>query len=251
MKLTHFSIQHLAILALAASLGTQAVAQTTLPTNFQPPVLENRAPLFFPQRLTNEGVFSGVVTVQVAVDEQGTVEDWLPLATTHEGFIEQLGPIDKWEFRPATRDGTPVPSALILELRFEKGSVVSMTVNEMASSFLNTVTNRYSTLKSRVSRISELDALPKPITIVNPPSSVPEGSKGGSVVVSFYIDEQGRVRLPLLSDIQCDDALAAAAYNAVTQWRFDAPTVRGRPVIVRAEQKFIFKPQEAQASAAE
>jgi TonB family protein len=60
------------------------------------------------------------------------------------------------------------------------------------------------------------------------------------MVVQFYIDQEGKVRMPVLADVDCDLELAAAAYDAVRTWSFEPPTVKGRPVIVTARQKFVF-----------
>ena len=62
--------------------------------------------------------------------------------------------------------------------------------------------------------------------------------------MDFLIDEEGRVRLPAVSRAtnEANEELAAAAVTAVTQWRFEPPTAKGKPVLVRAQQDFAFQP---------
>ena len=61
----------------------------------------------------------------------------------------------------------------------------------------------------------------------------------GQVVLDFYIDEQGRPRMPVVTHSD-DDALNLAAVEALSHWRFVPPTRNGVPVMVRAKQSFRF-----------
>lgn len=61
----------------------------------------------------------------------------------------------------------------------------------------------------------------------------------GDVTVSFYIDEQGAVRMPYVLG-QPNLELADLAVEAVRQWKFEPPTRQGRPVLVHAQQLFRF-----------
>jgi TonB family protein len=62
--------------------------------------------------------------------------------------------------------------------------------------------------------------------------------------VEFYIDPQGNVRMPSVSreTIEANEELSAVAIAAVSQWQFDPPLAKGRPVLVLAQQDFTFKP---------
>jgi hypothetical protein len=46
--------------------------------------------------------------------------------------------------------------------------------------------------------------------------------------------------------IVANEELAAAAITAVSQWQFEPPTSKGRPVLVLAHQDFEFKPAASQ-----
>ena len=62
--------------------------------------------------------------------------------------------------------------------------------------------------------------------------------------MEFYIDPQGRVRIPSVSreTIEANPGLAAAAVTAVSQWQFAPPVSNGKPVLVVASQDFSFRP---------
>jgi len=78
----------------------------------------------------------------------------------------------------------------------------------------------------RLSRVwfRELDRTPVPRHVVEPQGFPSQAS--GPVVIEFYIDEQGRVRVR--GEGGRNAAFANAALAAVSQWRFDPPTRGGR-----------------------
>ncbi len=238
MKASLNIVRTLVGMALVGTLpSTQVAAQ-----KFGPAVRESNVSLPNPERMVSRGILEGVVKVQVEINEKGAVNDWLVLAVTDDAFVEPLSrTIMGWRFRPATRDGVAVPSGLLCELRFSKGDVVSLTIGEMVGAYMNQIGSRGTLLQSRVAQFSDLDAIPRPINIAQPPlPDLPPERQGGDMVVQFYIDQEGKVRMPVLADVDCDLELAAAAYDAVRTWSFEPPTVKGRPVIVTARQKFVF-----------
>ena len=95
-------------------------------------------------------------------------------------------------------------------------------------------------------RLSQLDRIPTPTKVVEP--GVPLAAKNMTeklvVTVHFYIDEQGRVRMPAVdrASSQSAEPFAAEALAAVTQWQFEPPLSHGRPVLVAARQDFNFTP---------
>ncbi|KAF0093031.1 MAG: TonB family protein [Puniceicoccaceae bacterium 5H] len=234
----------------AALLGlvfaTGPAVQLQAQENYEPPKILKRASLNYPEYLTGQGIMEGTVLIQVETDPEGNVEDWLTLSATHDGFVRHLTrSIAQWRFTPATQNGEPVYGALLIEVRFEYNSVASLTTGEMASAFINHITNLDQRMRSRVANISQLDKMPEPVHIVEPAGYSGDADAGaGDAVVSFYIDEEGKVRMPVVTELNCDLNLAASAYDAVRQWRFEPPTVKGKPMIVRAEQRFVFKPTE-------
>jgi len=58
------------------------------------------------------------------------------------------------------------------------------------------------------------------------------------------IDLEGRARLPRVVAAS-DPAFGYAAVQAISDWRFEPPTVKGETVVVRARVPFSFKTGEA------
>jgi TonB family protein len=66
-----------------------------------------------------------------------------------------------------------------------------------------------------------------------PDGYTPAGGKADWVVVSLYVDEEGRVRVPRV-DSASSPLLVPNALQAVHYWQFKPPTVNGRPALVYA-----------------
>ncbi|MEJ1972094.1 MAG: energy transducer TonB [Lacunisphaera sp.] len=63
-------------------------------------------------------------------------------------------------------------------------------------------------------------------------------------LVSFYVDEQGKVRLPNVESALVPE-LVVAAVNALQQWAFKPPLTQGQPVLVHAMRVLTFRPESA------
>jgi TonB family protein len=201
----------------------------------------------FPSVLIPLGVKSGSASVAVAVDDAGRLTDYLITAYTHPAFADSaVAAIRKWKFEPAMIRGFPRNSKSDLTFRFQMQGVVVMTMTSLSyDEMLHMKLAPGSTAYSACT-LGELDRIPNPTKIVNPvyPTQVARSSRGGHVSVGFYIDEQGHVRMPSVSleTNEANEELAAIAVTAVSQWQFDPPTSKGRPVLAVAEQDFSFKP---------
>ena len=95
----------------------------------------------------------------------------------------------------------------------------------------------------RVAAMEELDYLPELIHVVQPPPPPVGSIRADSVTIVFgiFIDEQGRVRIPIIQDAgkgQVDLAVLESMQQALSQWRFSPPVIEGRPVMVRVQQPF-------------
>jgi TonB family protein len=201
----------------------------------------------YPSSLVNLGVKSGSASVAIAVDAAGRLTDYLVTAYTHPAFADSaVTALKKWTFEAALIHGFPRNSKSDLTFRFQVEGVVVVTMttldyDEMIHLKLAPASTAYSSCA-----LGELDRIPTPTKIVNPvyPNELARSSRGGHVIVGFYIDEQGHVRMPSVSreTIEANEELAAIAVMAVSQWQFEPPTSKGRPVLVTAQQDFHFKP---------
>ena len=201
----------------------------------------------YPLSLVNAGVKNGSASVAIAVDAAGRLTDYLVTAYTHPAFAASaVAALKKWTFEPALIHGFPRNSKSDLTFRFQVEGVVVVTMTTLEyEEMLHLKLAPGSTSYSACS-LGELDRIPTPTKIVNPvyPNELARSSRGGHVMVGFYIDEQGHVRMPSVSreTNEANEELAAIAVMAVSQWQFEPPTSRGRPVLVTAQQDFHFKP---------
>ena len=196
----------------------------------------------FPVLLKSKGIFSGFVDILVDINEDGTIEDWLPLNANHPDFIRAIEHVvGKWSFEPPMRDGKPQAIVVQMTFNFSFDGVVLVSGN-ISEVYLNRLVAEHLSYNT-VAKLSELDAIPEPIHIVQPliPSDMPEEEREGSVVVTFFIDQSGNVRIPIVTEMDSPRALAASAFMAIREWKFKPPTVRGQPVVVKARQPFHFE----------
>ncbi len=214
---------------------------------FQPPVIIDKPDPIYPFSLSSQAIYSGTLTALVEIDMQGRISDWLPVRATHDDFIRQVGSVfPRWRFQPAMENGEPVPSAMEIRFEFSYNNVLlNMNSFESTSAFLNRMRIEPGA-REYFANFADLDRLPEPREIVKPIvySDIPEDERKGEVVLSFFIDQEGRVRMPALTQLDGNMELALSAEQAVRQWRFDPPTVNGRRVIVKAAQRFIFVDDE-------
>jgi len=198
----------------------------------------------FPLPLLNSAVINGDAKVAIDVDEKGQLTDWIVTGYSRKEFADSaVEVIKRWKYLPPLVNGQPWAS--VRELCFDysrSGVVVNFTGIEAMD-------NRIEELMkgSRVFRtyaLRDLDRIPNPIHVVSPlsPASDPANRASHTVTVDFFIDEQGRVRLPSVSRAEVGSQYAASALAAVRQWRFDPPLVKGRPVVVLVSQLFKFVP---------
>jgi hypothetical protein len=76
---------------------------------------------------------------------------------------------------------------------------------------------------------------------VYPDGFTPTKGKPDSVMVSFFIDEEGRVRIPNV-DSASSPLLIPNAIKAVHYWQFKPPVRKGKPVLVFAAYALSFIP---------
>ncbi len=250
MKTLGPTLSLLAILTTASPLTAQLANPSDRVQSLR--AIETMLPVY-PYELVQLGVREGEVRVAISVDKYGKIDDCLAVAYTHPEFARvTIAAIKRWKFEPARYLGQPIAAATEIAVKFavEGTVVVSLTplesLNLRIYAMFNNNPNAY-----RPRTLSELDRIPTPIAA--PPPGYPERlthpGASGQVTVSFYIDESGTVRLPSV-DVTEDPELASAAIDALRNWKFEPPTCKGHPVLVRASQRFNFRAPAAKPVAA-
>jgi TonB family protein len=206
---------------------------------------------FYPTAALDAGLRNGEARLAVAIDATGRLTDYLVVGYTHRSFADvAVSAVKHWRFEPQRIHGLARGAVATLVFTFEaEGTIVNLNMFADDGSltmlhYLSHIPTAFSACMPR-----DLDRIPLPVKIVQPlyPSGLGRGSHGGRVTVKYYIDEQGRVRLPRASSVlhQMNEeltgtALADAAVAAVAQWQFEPPLSKGKPTIVLVEQDFDF-----------
>lgn len=194
----------------------------------------------YPTKMTFEGIYDGTAQVVVNVNEKGEIEDVYLSAYTHPVFGQLAEEyIRKWKFKPAKLNGEPLSVIKPFDFSFEdRRGVFALGIHEAAATklrFTNFVGGK------RIYSPRELDQIPEPISMVAP--LYPEDFKGksvkGSATVIFYIDEDGGIRMPHVTDYS-HESFGKTALLAVDQWKFKPPLVNGSPVSILVRQEFNF-----------
>jgi len=196
----------------------------------------------FPNVLKVDGITAGFVEILVDINEDGSIADWLPVRASHPQFLRSIEyAIDEWAFDPPVIDGKPAPVVQRFTFNFSHEGIVLISGN-LTEVFLNRLTRDHQ-LYNFVVSMKELDQIPEPIAIVRPliNPDIPLEERQGTVVVQFFIDREGKVRIPVVKQMAAHRGLAQAAFAAIQQWKFKPPTVHGQPVVVEVQQAFHFK----------
>jgi TonB family protein len=229
------ALQILLGLAIAAVAPAQPLTQISQSLKINQTV----TPLF-PASLISVGITEGQVHIAISVNEEGKLTDALVVSYTDaELAVSAMEAIKEWTFEPARRADGPVGSRVELMVRFEaRGAVISYTLNTFLERYLSRMTVRR---MIGTCEPAELDRPLAPTVCIHPmyPRELAQRGAQGDVVVEFYIDQTGAVRLPAVVE-SAHDQLSNVAVAALREWKFDPPTHHGEKVNVKALQRFKF-----------
>ena len=179
-----------------------------------PSVAEYTTPPLYSDEARRRGI-EGVVLVRAHIDASGRVN--AARVTRALGFgLDQnaLVALRQWRFHAGTRNTTPVPMDVDIEIGFtlRNESINAQIANDMVSLVGPGVTP------------------PQAVKVVNP--HWPHGSLTGTVVLDVVLLEDGTPRIVrILRSLRTD--LDDIAVEAFAQWRFSPAQKDGRPIKVR------------------
>lgn len=240
MKSTFLAVLGFACVSLPSAPAAEATAEAraAAPESVPCKILEGTKPQF-PLRMLKQGVSTGTVRVLLYVDAEGRLADSLVTAYTRRAFADEvLRAIGKWKFEPGRTNGRPADTVVDLTLNFHVNEVL------LVQRFGNDDTSAPETVAGyeyQACNLQKLDRLPTPLSVIEPtyPQEWLKQGVVGSVAVDFYIDESGKARFATVKP-GTNEQLAGIAVAAVQQWRFNPPTSKGKPVLVRVRQVFAF-----------
>jgi len=198
----------------------------------------------FPVTLLARGISSGKAVAVVSIDPDGRAVDNLVVAYTQPEFARSaLEVLKNSLFVPIEINGEPAAIRARINLAFDaEGVVISLTAMEGATVWLDRVYGQRTT--SKMGKLAELDQAPAATHTVQPryPAALAKQKISGRAMIDFYVDENGKVRMP--TRVRSDhDAFAEASADALMGWQFAPLTRHGEPVIVQMRQEFVFNPK--------
>ena len=236
--------QFLSVLALSGAFGGLFAASPFEPDSDNVGLTVNQTDaLIYPYSMTLSGILSGEARVMVSVDASGHLTDTLVVGYTNVAFADTaVNALKRWTYEPARAHGMARTSRACVYFIFKNQTgIITQLLPGMTD--YRAVHGGEEHYVYAACRLRELDRIPIPSEVVQP--VLPKGglSAKRSVTVEFYIDVEGKVRMPAIERSEPDDGYAAAAVRAVEQWRFEPPMRRGQPTLVLARQEFSFVPK--------
>jgi len=223
---------------------------TVIPPDFpaNDPVIDVQ----FPGHAVYEGVATGKATVGVMLDQTGRPLDFLLIRYTRDYFGKALLEEAKRRgYRPKRLGDTAVPGPFIFSYAFEPPQGLTHISSFEAAARRSEEIQGGAAFVYQPRREGELDGgrlEPTQVRIpVLPARYAPPDKRPVKVLVSFYVDEQGRVRLPNVESVLAPE-LVAHALQALQQWAFKAPTIKAKPVLVRAMRAVTFREAPAEVA---
>lgn len=193
----------------------------------------------FPEQVRFEGAAEGSVALAVSRTAAGEPGDILVLAASHPTLAAAaVAAVRQWRFAPAD-----APGQSKVQLNFRLHGVVVFPFGK--SQQLEMANAKLSAPRAArvVPLLQELPQAPK--ALMQPMPAYPESQvargRAGTATVRFYVDEEGRVRLPEVLEATAPE-FGAAALAAVAQWRYEPPELSGRRVVAMDNWSFKFGP---------
>lgn len=199
----------------------------------------------YPGHAFHEGVATGRATVGVMLDQTGRAVDFLLIRYTRDYFGQALlAEAKRQEYRPKRLHGVAIPATFTFSYHFEPPAGLTNISSFEAAERRAEEVGGGPPYRYEPHREEELDGRQlEPLRLAIP--QLPAGyvlpdSRPLKVLVSFYVDEQGRVRLPNVESVLPPE-LVAPALAALQHWAFKPPTLKTKPVLVRAVRAVTFR----------
>jgi hypothetical protein len=207
--------------------------------------------ILFPARARFESVFDGRATVGLMLDSQGKVIDSLIIRYSKPYFADELmNAVHQETFSPRRIKGIAVPGRFYVGYTFSLSEnmargqnlalAVSMTPMEAIAERANRISNRLGGGPPFIYEAHgehEIDGRMLKVAVIAVPAipdgyQIPDGQPL-KVIVSFYVDEKGNVRLPNVES-NSSPLLVSNVIKTVADWKFAPPTIEGKPALVIA-----------------
>ena len=175
------------------------------------------------------------ITLAVLFDDQGIVNDWMPLHTNDIKMVDYIaGVIKEWKmYPPLDADGQPQWSYYEFELKLKNDSVIlNLTVMESVMNFFDLQKGEI----YLVVPFQKLDTPPKLLKGSQPelPRELLQKNSGQTLEIQCFIDKNGNVRLPVIKQSDLEPAVKGILLDTLLSWNFEPPMLKETPVATRA-----------------
>jgi TonB family protein len=223
----------LAPLSLLGAMNEEIIQQLRL-TKYVEPV--------FPDMVRLSGLAEGHVSLAISRTPDGMPADILVLNATDPGLgAAALEAAQQWRFH-RTSDPAEL-TARTVRIGFKLGGVVVYPFGKRhIDEVLSAVSESELRAPIKVPRMHSLANAPKALSRPMPtyPAALQSKAIEGQAKVRFYVDQDGRVRLPEVIEATKPE-FGDAALAAVAQWRYEPPQAGGRRIVATDHWAFEFK----------
>lgn len=198
----------------------------------------------FPGGATARSIPKGRAVLAVLVDADARPVDFLVIAASDIVFGQALldhGP--NLTFAAAKLHGVAIPARYTLGYKFEADGM-NMNVMDQAYTLPAKIAGGKFAYAAHPEKEldHELEVTRMALPEVPAGYTAPAG-KEVAVLVTFFVDESGRVRIPNV-DSAADPVLVPGAIAAVSRWTFKPATIKGKPALAYAARIVRFMPPE-------
>lgn len=196
----------------------------------------------FPDMARLEGLAEGHVALAISRTPDGLPADILLLKATDARLAAAaVEAVRAWRFQPTNDPAELVARTVRIGFRLS-GVVVFPFGKKHIEEVLDAVSDIKLREPVRVPRVQSLAQAPKALARPMPvyPATLQSRAIEGSAAVRFYVDEEGRVRLPEVIEASTPE-FGEAAVAAVAQWRYEPPRQDGRTIVASDNWAFQFK----------
>lgn len=223
-----------------------------IPKNeFQPPTLGPREPevqIDYPGAASAKSITAGNAMVDVLVGADGKFLDALDVGYSNKAFGNALREKAKTlDYSPAKFRGVPIPARFVLTYQFEarNTSVSKNAMDEAQQKFNGDRGVTMAVSENKLDAPLEYTDLALPRL---PSGYKTTGDEKVRVYVTFFVDEQGKVRIPNVESAESPE-LVANAIRAIQLWTFKPGLVKGKSVVAYAGRAVPFVPRDVKVNA--
>ncbi len=211
------------LLASVLVLGLSGPATAKHPQHFTPPDVLTASDIPYPATT----VAAGVVTFAINLDATGQIMNIQTLRDIPTVTTQATIALQNWTYAPASLNGKPVPSTLIVNIVFDPAFLESNKIPLGPPESFQPPSPKATAYTP-----------PQLFTATFPPYPT-NGQTSGAVVLDVTVSSQGKIGQ--VATVRAVPTLTAAAAAALQNWSFSAATYGNIPVASKVVVAMVFR----------